>query len=148
MYNSPRWETYTPFGVGLDDFFRQLDKLHDSGSNFPKYNIITNSEDSHTIEIALAGYNQDQLEVAVEKNILTVKGKKEEEDNRNYAHRGLALRNFERSWQLGEDVLVGEPTFANGLLSIELTRQVPEERKRKVLPINTHIEKLEAALNV
>jgi molecular chaperone IbpA len=147
MNNLARWETYSPYGIGLETFFNQLDKLQDTGKNFPPYNIVKVDDTHHTLEIALAGYSQDQLEVSVERNILSIRGQRDDAfDNREYSYRGLAHRNFERSWTLGDSTVIDNVTFVNGLLSILLKKEVPEEMKKKVLPINTHIKQLEQAL--
>lgn len=149
MNSLARWENYSPFYVGLEGIFRDLDRLQDSGSNFPPYNIVREDDNNHIIEIALAGYNQDQLEVSVEKNILTVKGTKLVE-NKTYTYRGLAQRSFNRAWTLGDDVKINEVTFVNGMLKIHLIREVPEEvpeeAEKLVFPINVHIQRLESAL--
>ena len=130
-----RWESYTPISVGLEDFFNRLDKLTDTGTNFPPYNLLQHMDGSNELIIALAGYKRENLTVEVERHVLTVKGTTKKDENIRYVHRGLALRDFERSWQLGEDVVVDGVNFEDGLLIIRLHKEVPEEHKRKVLTI-------------
>ena len=99
MNSLAKWENYAPYGVGLEALFRQLDNIQDAGarSNFPPYNIIEQDKDCHYIELAVAGYDKEDLEVSVEKNILTVTGPSIE-DPRTYKYRGIANRAFTRSW--------------------------------------------------
>ncbi|AEC53091.1 small heat shock protein [Synechococcus phage S-CRM01] len=134
MTNLAKWETYTPYGIGLEDFFRRLDHMHDTRSNFPPYNIVKQDENNHFIEIALAGYRKNDLEVSVEKHTLTVSGKNEE-DIREYTYKGIAQRSFTKSWNLGDDVKVDCVTHDNGMLRVYLRREVPEDQKKKILPI-------------
>ena len=131
-----RWEKYSPFSLGLEDTFRTLDKIADAGTNYPVYNIVKLNETEQRLDIALAGYDRDDVEVSVERNVLTVSVQKETTVEENYLHRGIAKRNFTKSWQLGENTLVGTPSLVNGILSISVSLNIPEELKRKVLPIS------------
>ena len=138
--NAPvRWEEYRPYSLGLEQVFRQLDSFADSGTSFPPYNLRVISETEQVLELALAGYDRSQLEVAVERGTLTIsarKGENTEESKGTYTHRGVASRTFSKNWKLGPDAVVGEVTFVNGLLSVPVAVQVPEEQKRKLLPIS------------
>ena len=132
-----RWETYNPVSFGLEDMFKRLDVLTDSAAtNYPPYNIIKVSDELHQLEIALAGFKRDEIEVAVERNVLTVKTNREGTDGREYTHKGLAQRTFARNWQLSDDTVVENVTYADGLLSIDIRKEVPEAQKRKLLPIS------------
>ena len=130
-----RWETYSPFSVGLEDFFTRLDQISDTGTNFPPYNLIKDDDTHHRLVLAVAGYKRDELEVALEKHVLTVKAHKDNTEVGDYLHRGLATRDFTRSWQLSEDVVVDEVQLEDGLLTLRLRKEVPEELQRKLLPI-------------
>jgi len=131
-----RWETYNPVGLGLEDMFKRLDAFTDSAAtNYPPYNIIKVSDDLHQLEIALAGFKREEIEVAVERNVLTVKTNREGTDGREYTHKGLASRTFARNWQLSDDTVVENVTYVDGLLNIDIRKEVPEAQKRKLLPI-------------
>ena len=139
--NTPvRWEEhFAPFSLGLGDMFRQLDAYADNGTALPPYNIRVVSDTEQVLELALAGYDREQLSVAVEKGTLTISANKkeeEEEPSATYTHRGVAQRTFARNWKLGPDAEVGEVTFTNGLLSVNIAVQVPEAQKRRLLPIS------------
>ena len=132
-----RWETYSPVSLGLEDMFKRLDAFQDSSaSNYPPYNIVKIDDVTQQLEIALAGFSRDEIEVAVEKNILTVSTNKEGGDGREYTHKGLARRTFARNWQLSDDTVVEEVTYVDGLLSINIRKEVPEAQKRRLLPIS------------
>ena len=131
-----RWETYSPVSLGLEDMFKRLDVLTDStATNYPPYNIVRVNDTTQTLEIALAGFTRDEIEVAVERNVLTVSTTQAKEDGREYTHKGLARRTFARNWQLSDDTVVENVTFVDGLLSLDVRKEVPEEQKRKLLPI-------------
>ena len=132
-----RWERYSPVSLGMEQMFNRLDALADSGTSFPPYNIIRVSEEEQVLELALAGYTKDQLEVAVEKGVLTVSATKPEEvDNSEYLHRAVARRSFARNWQLASDAVVDNVSFVDGLLRVTIKLEVPEEQKRRLLPIS------------
>jgi molecular chaperone IbpA len=132
-----RWENYSPVSLGLEDMFKRLDAFQDSSaSNYPPYNIVKIDDVTQQLEIALAGFSRDEIEVAVEKNILTVSTNTEGTDGREYTHKGLARRTFARNWQLSDDTVVEEVTYVDGLLSINIRKEVPEAQKRRLLPIS------------
>ena len=132
-----RWEQYNPVALGLEDMFKRLDVLQDStATNYPPYNIVKIDDVTQQLEIALAGFSRDEIEVAVERNVLTVSTNKAKEDGREYTHKGLARRTFARNWQLSDDALVENVTYKDGLLTLDIRKEVPESQKRKLLPIS------------
>ena len=131
-----RWERYSPVGIGLEDMFKRLDAFADNGSNYPPYNIVKLEEEKQQLQIALAGFQKDDIEVAVEQGVLQVSVPKSYETDGEYVHRGIAQRSFARNWQLADDTIVEEVTYLDGLLRVTLAREVPEEKKRKLLPIS------------
>lgn len=135
MNSLTKWETYSPFSIGLEDFFSRLDTLTDAGTNFPPYNLIKDDEEHNRLVVAVAGYKRDDLEVSLERHVLTLKGMKPSTEVGSYVHRGLALRDFTRSWQLAEDVVVNDVHLEDGLLTVHLRKEVPEEHRRRLLPI-------------
>lgn len=129
-----KWHTYTPYAIGFDQVFEQLDALTQS-TNYPKYNIVHEGDGKYVVELALAGYDRSELEVWTEQNTLCVSGTKSEKDNRSYIHKGIAARNFSRVWKLNDDVVVSSTKFENGILLIYLEKYIPEEKRRKVFNI-------------
>ena len=117
-------------GIGMDDY---LNRFWDdtTTSNYPPYNLITVSNTESRLEIALAGFKKDEVKVYTEYGRLTVEGNKEVKEDTTYAHRGLAQRSFNRSWTIAEDTIVKDATIEDGLLTVTLTKVVPEHHQRK-----------------
>ena len=88
-----------------------------------------------TLDLALAGCSRDDIEVATERNVLTVSARREGTDTREYSHKGISQRTFTKNWQLADDAVVESVAFENGLLVITLKKIVPEAQRRKVLDI-------------
>ena len=132
-----RWETYNPVSFGLEDMFKRLDVLTDStASNYPPYNIVKVNDTTSQLEIALAGFTREEIEVAVERNVLTVRTNREGTDGREYTYKGLAQRTFARNWQLSDDAIVENVVYRDGLLTLDIRKEVPEAQQRKLLPIS------------
>jgi molecular chaperone IbpA len=118
--------------VGFDRMFAEKLALNQS---YPPYNIVKKSENDYEIEIAVAGFTLDEIEIEVTQNVLVIKGerKRENEEDVEYIHRGLAFRNFEKSLTLAENMEVGTATINDGILRIAIPRIVPDAMKpRKV----------------
>lgn len=109
----------------------------EAGGGYPPYNIESTGEDSWRIEIAVAGFKPDELSVEMKENLLTVAGRKTAngEDGRRYLHRGLAERGFERRFQVADYVYVTDASLVDGLLQIDLKRELPEAMKPRQIPI-------------
>lgn len=137
MNNLARWETYTPFSLGasLEDTFKRLDAMASSGTSYPPYNIKKLDETSQVLEIALAGFSREDIEVATEKGVLTVKATQPDVESEHFVHKGIASRNVARNWQLSDDCVVEDPTFTDGMLRIVIRQELPEAQKRRLLPI-------------
>jgi molecular chaperone IbpA len=132
------WDAYSPFSVGLDDIFNRLDAMSGHTTSYPPYNLIKNDNSNYEIEIALAGFKPQEIEVSTEQNILTVTSKVEKRDSeRTYLHKGLSKRSFRNTWQLADDVKISDVQFADGLLIISLEKIIPEEKKKTTYSINT-----------
>ena len=110
--------------------------MNDISENYPPYNIESNGKDSYTIEIAVAGFDENNLTISLENGQLTVIGNRED-DNSQYMHRGIANRSFKRTFKLAEYVEVIGAGIKNGILEIHLERQLPEELKPKKIEIKT-----------
>lgn len=125
--------------LGFDSMFDNFEQRFSNQINntYPPYNILKHSEDSYEIEIAVTGFMPDEITVEVDQNQLVVKGSRPhvEDSETQYLHRGLATRDFTRSWTLAEHMEVGEGKIKNGVLTIALTRLIPEALKPRVLKI-------------
>ncbi|CAN0335116.1 unnamed protein product [Discosporangium mesarthrocarpum] len=126
--------------VGFDHLSSLLDAVSrgDTNSNgYPPYNIERLEQDQYRITMAVAGFVQDELDIQTEKQTLTVKGSKQQDDvERNYLHQGIAARNFERRFQLADHVEVKAARLENGMLHIDLVKEIPEAEKPRSIPIN------------
>ena len=129
--------------VGFDRLANLLESAARTGqeNGWPPYNIETTGENAYRIEIAVAGFQSDELNIEVKENGLTVTGRKTANDEtgteRTFLHRGLAERDFERRFQLADHVVVTGADLTNGLLSITLERQLPEALKPRRIEIGT-----------
>jgi molecular chaperone IbpA len=125
--------------VGFDRLAQLLETASvDAASGYPPYNIERTDENAYRIEIAVAGFRSEELNIEVKENLLTVQGRKAaNEDQRRFLHRGLAERDFERRFQLADYVVVTEAKLADGLLQISLKRELPEALKPRRIEIDT-----------
>lgn len=132
--------------VGFDHLSSLLDSVsraESTSSSYPPYNIELIDKDQYRISMAVAGFVENEIDIQTEKQTLTVKGKKlDEESGKNYLHQGIAARNFERRFQLADHIEVTAARLANGLLHIDLVREVPEAMKPKSIPIKNGDNKL------
>ena len=117
--------------IGMDEYFDRLFNVHESSTNYPPYNLIQVSNVESRLEIALAGFKKEEVNVYTEYGKLFVEGQKESREDTNYVHRGMAQRSFTRSWTLSDDTEIRSVTFEDGLLSVELGKVVPEHHARK-----------------
>lgn len=105
--------------------------------NYPPYDIEKTGEDDYRITMAAAGFRPDELEITSQPNLLVVAGRKAKaDDGRTFLHRGIAARNFERRFELADHVLVRSAAYADGVLTIDLAREVPEALKPRRIPID------------
>ena len=126
------WETYTPYSIGFNETFSRLESLAGGSTNYPPYNIVAGPDGRTTLEIALAGFSAGDIKVETERNVLTVSANKSpEEKERDYKHKGISYRTFAKNWQMSDDVEIEDVEFSNGLLIINLKKELPEKQKRK-----------------
>ena len=128
--------------VGFDRLFTMLDSLGqpDGSQTYPPYNIERTGEDSYRISMAVAGFSDEEISIEAHRNVLTVKGERKEEGNgegSELLYRGIASRAFERQFQLADFVQVKNATLENGLLHVDLVREIPEAKKPRQIPIAT-----------
>ena len=125
--------------LGFDNLFDNFENrfANQIQQNYPPYNILKHSEDSYEIEIAVTGFAPEEITVEIDQTQLIVKGQrtKDEDSETQYLHRSLATRDFTRTWTLAEHMEVGEGKIKNGVLTIALTRVVPEALKPRQLKI-------------
>ena len=123
----------SPLLLGFDHFERMIDRVSKTAADgYPPYNIEQVDESRLRITLAVAGFTAGDLEVSVEDNQLQIHGKQADDPGRAYLHRGIAARQFQRSFILAEGIEVTAATLDNGLLNIDLTRPAPETRRRSI----------------
>ena len=128
----------TPYAVGFDRVFDQLQNYashNATSSGFPPYNIRKEGEFSYVIDMALAGFSKDDIEVEVADGLLTVRSVKENEENEESIYRGISYRKFNRKFTLADEIVVKDASLENGMLVISLERVVPEEKKSRMIEI-------------
>ena len=133
-----------PFTVGFDDMFDHFEHMMDDSffrgtvGNFPPYNIVKTGENTYDVELALAGFSKNDIEVEYKENLLTVRSKKQEEtkdEDGNIIHRGISKRMFSKSFPIANDVEVKGAELKDGLLKVSMERIVPEHKKAKLIDI-------------
>ena len=141
----------SPFLLGFDDIERALDKVSKTAADgYPPYNIERTSENAYRITLAVAGFSERELTVETRDSTLTVRGSKEsgakDETAREVLYQGIAARAFERRFQLADHVVVTGASSENGLLHIDLVREVPEAQKPRTIAINKGGRTIEEAV--
>ena len=134
------WRDLSPFAVGFDRTFDTLSILANSktqNTNYPPYNIRKLPEDKYSIELAVAGFDEKDIDIEVSEQNLIIDGKKSDEMNENLIHQGLASRNFNRKFVLSEDMVVQGAALSNGILYIRIQRVIPEHKKPKKIPLTS-----------
>lgn len=127
-----------PWAIGFDHL---RDRLHNietinNTSNYPPYNIVKHDAENWSIELAVAGFTRDELDIELAEGVLSISAKTEPStDEVEYLHRGLAKRAFTRKWTLADDVLIHGASLENGVLAIQLERIVPDEKKPRKIEI-------------
>ncbi|MBE1236654.1 Hsp20 family protein [Phaeovibrio sulfidiphilus] len=128
------------FAIGFDNVGRLLDtaaRLDSQATSYPPYNIEKTGETEYRITMAVAGFSDDDLSVVCEDNTLTISGRLEAaaDENRQFLHRGIAGRAFERKFELADHIKVVGASLANGLLNVDLVREIPEEKQPRRIEI-------------
>ena len=126
---------FTPYRrstVGFDRLFNLLEAGAREDDGYPPFDILKDGEDSYRITLAVAGFSRDQLEVTVEENQLLIRGRQSEDPTRIYLHRGIAARQFQRTFVLAEGIEVLGAELRDGLLAVDLARPVPERVVKKI----------------
>jgi molecular chaperone IbpA len=131
---------FTPFSrssIGFDHLIDLLSnpQLTEDQSGYPPYDIVRTGSDTYRIAIAIAGFVPDEVTVTSQQNLLTVEGRKANEDDRQYLHRGISARAFTQRFNLEDHVEVEQANYENGLLQIDLVRRIPEAMKPRKIAI-------------
>lgn len=131
--------------IGFDHLVSLLDSARRSdqgGNSYPPYNIERTGDDAYRISMAVAGFDQSELTVETKENTLTISGVKSKDESKNYLYHGIAERNFERRFQLADHVRVNRANLENGLLHVDLVREIPEAMKPRTIAIDVENSKL------
>jgi molecular chaperone IbpA len=130
---TPLWRST----IGFDRLFDVLDEVQRTAEeSFPPYDIERQDENRFQISVALAGFSPDEVALTVEQNVLTLEGRQGDKEDKAFLHRGISARNFKRQFTLADHVEVRGARFENGLLVIDLQREIPEAMKPRRIQIN------------
>lgn len=141
-----QFKDFEKFFVGFEQPMAQMQKLHDDLTknipNYPPYNIRKNAENSYTIEIAVAGFAQNEIDIEIDGGKLIIKGNvTSTEPENNFLFKGIATRAFTRAFAIDDQIEVKDAEYFNGMLKIALERMIPETQKPKKVPVKTKSEK-------
>ena len=129
------------YAIGFDHLMDHLVSLHTNNNlttnEYPPYDIIKEGESNYKIELAVAGFKKDELSIQLKDNTLTIKGESNSKNsNGDYLHKNIARRSFSKSFTLAENIEVGDASFEDGVLSVSLTHNIPEEQRPKEISIH------------
>jgi len=127
------------FGIGFDSLFDDLMRVSSQhkDSNYPPHNVIKTGDQTSAIEVAVAGFSEGEIEISLDKRVLTIAGSRKTQDNEQweYLHRGISSRDFRHAFTLAEHVIVKDAVIRNGILSVHLEREIPLEARPKTIAI-------------
>ena len=129
---------FTPFSVGFDDLFDRLFDIDVNNNSYPPYNILKSDDYNYVIEMALAGFNKDQIEIEMSDNELSIKSKLKDTnniENKNLLHQGISQRSFLRKFTVSDEIIVKNAELKDGMLRIKLEKIIPEHKKPKIISI-------------
>ena len=129
------------YAIGFDHLMDHLVSLHSNNNlttnEYPPYDIIKEGESNYKIELAVAGFKKDELSIQLKDNTLTIKGESNSKNsNGDYLHKNIARRSFSKNFTLAENIEVGDAEFEDGVLSVRLTHNIPEEQRPKEISIH------------
>ena len=132
---------FTPYAIGFDRIFNQMAEYADhqvTSTGFPPYNIRKQDDYKFSIDLAVAGLSEDDIEVEVAEGVITIRSTYDESVNGgDFLHKGLSFKKFTRKFTVADDIVVNGASMTNGMLSIELERVVPEEKKPRLVKISS-----------
>jgi len=128
-----------PFFIGFDSLLNKLNRPVQGSTNYPPYNLMKTGDDTFLIELAVAGFSEEEIDIEVQDGTLTIKGEdtRYDSDKVSYIHKGIATRNFERKFTLADTIQVDGASMHNGVLSVKLVNVIPEEKKPRKIPIGS-----------
>jgi len=136
MTNAYTWPGQT-WTIGFDSMFNRLEKLNDKPSGYPPHNVVKHDDNRFEIAIAVAGFKEEDLLVEQDQNVLTIASKDVDlNGDKEYIHKGIATRKFDKAFTLGEYIEVKKVALVDGILSVHLEKNIPEEKKPKTFKIN------------
>ena len=139
MQNLTTFDTnkFLPYTVGFDDLFDRLFDLDSSSTGYPPYDIIKLSDTKYRIDMAISGFNKDNIEVEMADGELTVRSKNlpDSKENKNFIHKGISERSFVRKFTLSDEIQVKNAEMNDGMLSVELEKVIPDHKKPKLITI-------------
>lgn len=121
-----------PFFLGFDHIERELDRVKKTSDGYPPYNVEQTGDNTLRISLAVAGFTMDDLDVEIEHNQLVIRGKQTDDEDRIFLHRGIAARQFQKTFVLADGIEVADAHLDNGLLHIDMERIIPESSARKI----------------
>jgi len=127
-----------PMFIGFDNLLNTVNKALAkpvNQTNYPPYNIIKTEENWYELQLAIAGFNDDDLNIEIRDSVLSIKGNKSEEDTNDYIHKGISARSFYRTFTLADTIVVRAADLKDGILTIELENVIPEEKKPRKIEI-------------
>mgnify|MGYP001287534551 FL=1 len=140
MTNAYTWPGQT-WTIGFDSMFNRLEKLNEKPSGYPPHNVVKHDDNQFEIAIAVAGFNEKDLLVEQNENVLTIASKDVDlNGDKEYIHKGIATRKFDKAFTLGEFIEVKDVSLVDGILSVYLEKNIPEEKKPKTFTINSKPE--------
>jgi molecular chaperone IbpA len=132
-----------PFFIGFDRMIDRMRQETPSQANYPPYNIVKTSEENYELQLAIAGFTYDDLDIEVKDGVLTIAGDKNNDDVGNYLHRGISARSFRRTFTLSDTIVVNGANLDNGILTVVLENVIPEEKKPRKITIDNGNRKAE-----
>ena len=140
MTNTYTWPGQT-WTIGFDSMFNRLEKLNEKPSGYPPHNVVKHDDNQFEIAIAVAGFSEKDLLVEQDENVLTIASKDVDlNGDKEYIHKGIATRKFDKAFTLGEFIEVKNVALVDGILSVHLEKNIPEEKKPKTFAINSKPE--------
>jgi molecular chaperone IbpA len=122
--------------VGFDRLFDMLENSTIGGENYPPFDLIKVDDNQYRIEVAVAGFRPEDIDITSQQNVLVIRGQKGDENGSNYVHRGIANRSFERRFALADHIQVRGADLKDGMLAIDLVREIPEAMKPRKIEIS------------
>lgn len=132
-----------PMFLGFDRIFDRmhtLNRIEHNQVKYPPYNIIKSGENHYKVEMAIAGFTQDDLDITVEDGVMTIVGNKEQDDDAEYLHKGIGSRSFKRTFTLADTIVVQDAELKDGILHVHLENVIPDEKKPRKIAISRPTE--------